>query len=57
MFSGPECRQQAVICREMLSSTDDHVTQSALQNMARTWTVLANQTDKYDARLAELRDG
>ena len=57
MFAAEECRKQASVCRELASCTGNHRLEVCLENMARTWTTLANQTDQFDARLIELQEG
>lgn len=57
MIAAEECRRQALVCRELASCTGNHRLEVCLENMARTWTLLASQTDQFDARVVEVQEG
>jgi hypothetical protein len=53
MTDAPDCRRQADRCLHMARSAKDERVKALLHDMARTWTMLAQQIERMDA----LRDG
>ena len=49
MVTSAECRTLALVSNGEARAEGDPATRSILKNIARTWTSLANQTDRLSA--------
>ena len=47
MDTAERCRLQSAECRRLMELAQSEAEATALRNLVRSWTLIANQTDQY----------
>jgi hypothetical protein len=55
MDSAQHCLNQSTECRRLMKSAQSEAEAQVLKNLARTWSGLAGQIDRYNALIREQR--
>jgi hypothetical protein len=55
MDSAQHCLNHSAECRRLMKLAQNEAEAQALKNLARTWSGLAGQIDRYDALIREQR--